>query len=97
MSISHRGLLAFAAVGAAIAAFAGSVAAAAAMPVPEPDGGGAVTSHPVQQPPPVYSISHGSPLWVFVVVALATAVITLAAVFATAKIRQPHRPSTAPA
>jgi hypothetical protein len=97
MSIPHRGLTALPAIGAAIAALTGTITTAAAMPAPAPDGGGAVPDHPVPPAPPVYSISHGSPLWVFVVVALATALITLAAVYATARLRQPRHPRTAPA
>ena len=38
------------------------------------------------------SASHGSPLWVFAVVAMAAAVVTLAAVLATMKLRHASRP-----
>ena len=51
----------------------------------------------MQTPPTVGAVAHGSPLWVFAVVAMAAAVFTLAAVLATMKIRHPSRPSTAPA
>ena len=53
-------------------------------------------SNPVQTPPTV-AAAHGSPLWVFAAVAVAAAVVTLAAVLATMKLRHASRPSTAPA
>jgi hypothetical protein len=54
-------------------------------------------SNSVQTARTVGSASHGSPLWVFAVVAIAAAVLTLAAVLATMKLRHASRPSTAPA
>jgi hypothetical protein len=51
----------------------------------------------LQPTPPAPSVSHGSPLWVFAVVAVAVAVLTLAAVLAARKLRHAPRPSTSPA
>jgi hypothetical protein len=63
--------------------------AAFALPVPPDDGGGPIPSGPPvahQDPTPIVS-HHGSPLWVFLVVAVAAIVVTLATQLVLAKAR----------
>ena len=86
MSKSHRGLTLFSAVGAAIAAFAGSVTAAFASQAPPADGGGYVA----QAPPTVVVTHNGSPVWTYLVVAVAAAVLTLALAWAVTRFRHAH-------
>jgi hypothetical protein len=63
--------------------------AAFAQPAPLPDGGGQIPSGPpVAHPDPGPIVTHhGSPVWVFIVVAVAAIVVTLAAELVLAKAR----------
>jgi hypothetical protein len=65
-------------------AYLATATAASAMPAPPPDGGY------VGQPPlpPTTVVTHtGSPMWTYVVVALAAAVLTLALAWLVARLR----------
>lgn len=64
--------------------------AAYAQRAPLPD-----DSYPAPTTPIVSTVSHGSPLWVFAVVAVAAAVLTLAAILTTAKLRDSVHPRPA--
>jgi hypothetical protein len=56
--------------------------AAYAQRAPLPD-----DSYPAPTTPTISTVSHGSPLWVFAVVAIAAAVLTLSAVLIGTKLR----------
>jgi hypothetical protein len=86
MSKSHRGRTLFFAVGAAIAAFAGSVSAAVASQAPPADGGGYVTGTPT-----TVVVTHtGAPGWTYLVVAVAAAALTLTLAWAVTRFRHAH-------
>jgi hypothetical protein len=68
---------------------------ALAQPIPDPAYSGAVAP-PASTPAP--AVSHGSPLWLFIVVAAVTAAVSITAtwLFST-RARQPRQLSTSPA
>jgi hypothetical protein len=72
--------------------------AAFAMPAPDP-GGALPPDYGAGAPssPTVISVSHSSPLWVFVLVAAVSAAVTLAVVLAADKFRRSSRLRTAEA
>jgi len=91
MSMHHRGpgtLAAFVALCAMLAILTAGAASALAMPKPLPND----DSLPIQQPPiTVEHVSNGSPIWVFVVVAAVTALVSVATVLAASRLRQARR------
>jgi hypothetical protein len=82
MTTSHRILAAL----AALATLALGVTPAFAMPAPPPDGGGVL---PPAEPITVQHVTDGSPIWLFVVVALATAIVSATAAILAMRLRQP--------
>ena len=69
------------------------LALAQRLPDPPYTGGGAA---PAGTPAP--AVSHGSPLWVFIVVAAGTAAVSITATWlVSTRARQPHQLSTSPA
>jgi len=83
-----RILAAFVALCATLATLTAVAASAFAAPKPLPNDG-----PPLVQPQPitVEHVSNGSPIWVFVVVAAVTALLSVAAVLATNRLRQTRR------
>lgn len=61
---------------------------AAAMPTPPPD----EATYANQSPPPVTTVVNhsGSPVWTYVVVAVAAVVLTLATIWAVSRLRHGH-------
>ncbi len=83
MSVSRRTLTVVVGLLVTLATFAaGSVQAFGQRPAP--DGGSA--GQPVQAPTQI-TITHGSPTWVFVVIALTAAVVSAAVVLAALRLR----------
>jgi hypothetical protein len=67
-------------------AYLATATKAGAMPAPPPE------SYSNQSPPPVTTVVNhtGSPVWTYVVVALAAAVLTLAIAWTIARLRHSH-------
>jgi hypothetical protein len=84
MSKSHRMLAAFTTLGVTLAMFVAGSTQALAQRAPLPDDSGALPAQQIT----TQSVSHGSPIWVFIVVAAIAAVLSLAAVLAAVKVRQ---------
>jgi hypothetical protein len=81
---SHRIRAALTTLGFTLAALAAGSTQAFAQRAPLPDDG---TGVPAQQVT-TQSVSHGSPIWVFIVVAAIAAALAVAAVLAAVKMRQ---------
>jgi hypothetical protein len=74
----------------ALATFIGLGPAAYAQPAPLPD-----DTYLAPTTSTVSTVSNGSPLWVFAVVAIAAAIVTLAAAMTAAKLRHSAHPRAA--
>jgi hypothetical protein len=73
-------------------AYLATAAEAGAMPAPPPE------SYSNQSPPPVTTVVNhtGSPVWTYVVVAIAAAVLTLALAWTIARLRHSHVRTASP-
>jgi len=88
MSMHSRILAAFVALCATLATLTAAAASALARPNPLPND----DLPPIQQQPiTIEHVSNGSPIWVFVVVAALTALVSVAAVLAASRLRQARR------
>jgi len=87
MSKHSRTLVAFVALCVALVGLVAGAASALARPLP-PDYGSPPDQ---QQPMTVEHVSNGSPIWVFVVVAVAAAALSVIAALAAVRLRQARR------
>lgn len=94
MSIQHLRRLALTLAVGLAALLAGAPLAVAQVPPPDP--GAPAKSHPVGTPPP--TVPHGTPLWVFLMVATAAAAFTGAgASLYSTRVQRRHTQRTAAA
>jgi len=83
MSKSHRILAALMTLGLTLATFVAGSTQALAQRAPLPDDSAGLPAQPI-----THSVSNGSPIWVFIVVAALAAALSVAARLAAVKMRQ---------
>jgi len=91
MSKSHRIIAAFVTFCATIAMLAAGSAQALAGPVQPVEHGELPAQSPIQSPVTIDHVTNGSPIWVFVVVAVAAAVVSATAALVAVLVRQARR------